>query len=184
LFSGLGGFSEAFLRRGHEVVRVDIDPRFKPDVCADILDVTARDLPGPWTVILASPPCVEFTRWGFRGLFPNANPPDTELVKRTVVLISTLAPRWWCLENVRASVVWITPLLDRPRKRVGSRYLWGEFPPFDSPHVYGKSCLGTRKDRPALRAKIPYSLSLGLCAACENYERRRDLTEGSVLGEN
>jgi hypothetical protein len=169
LFSGLGGFSEAFLRRGHEVVRVDIDPLCEPTICADILDVTAADLRGPWEIILASPPCVEFSRWSFRGLHTVTSNPDLTLVKKASVLINTLAPRWWCLENVRGSIPWITPLLGHPTKRVGSRYLWGDFPPFDSPHVYGKSRLGLGKTRAMLRAKIPYSLSLALCIACETY---------------
>lgn len=32
LFSGLGGWSAAFRDRGHEVITLDIEPKFKPDI--------------------------------------------------------------------------------------------------------------------------------------------------------
>lgn len=55
LFSGMGGWSQAFRDRGHEVVRVELDPRFEAEIHADILSLTPKDLPGPWDIVLASP---------------------------------------------------------------------------------------------------------------------------------
>ncbi len=59
LFSGLGGWSQAFLDRGHEIVTVDNDEKFKPDICADMMILSAGSFgnPGKFDVILASPPC-------------------------------------------------------------------------------------------------------------------------------
>ena len=39
LFAGLGGFSEAFRQRGHQVITVDVEEKFHPDICIDILDM-------------------------------------------------------------------------------------------------------------------------------------------------
>lgn len=64
LFSGLGGWSQAFLDRGHHVLRIENDPRFADlpatrmaDVMEDFLD----DGDVEWDVILASPPCQAFS---------------------------------------------------------------------------------------------------------------------------
>ena len=64
LFSGLGGWSQAFKDRGHLVFTVDIEPKFKPNMTADILNLSAQDFPkvsSGWDVILASPPCNAFS---------------------------------------------------------------------------------------------------------------------------
>jgi site-specific DNA-cytosine methylase len=61
LFSGLGGWSAAFKERGHEVLTLDIEPKFKPDICKDILEVNSIDELGQFDVILASPPCEVFS---------------------------------------------------------------------------------------------------------------------------
>jgi len=50
---------------------------------------------------------------------------------------------------------------------VGSRYLWGEFPIFDTPKVYGKWRLPPSEDRAAKRSEIPKGISLALCMAIE-----------------
>lgn len=170
LYSGSGGFSEAFKQRGHEVVTVDIDPRFKPDICIDILDLSSFQVSGSWDIILASPPCTEFTR----DFLPWYNDPDPslDLVLKTKEIINELKPRWWILENVKGSVKWIYPILGPVKKRTGSRYLWGHFPLFDCNQIWNKQKIGVR-DRAARRALIPYSLSLNLCIACEHYTRRR-----------
>ena len=50
-------------KRGYYVISVDIDPRFSPDFCKDILDWEYwRFRPGTFTVIAASPPCTEYSR--------------------------------------------------------------------------------------------------------------------------
>lgn len=62
LFSGTGGWSAAFLDRGHEVYRIDNDEQFADVPHTTIVDVLRL---GPmtdrWDVILASPPCQAFS---------------------------------------------------------------------------------------------------------------------------
>ncbi|MEE9181260.1 MAG: class I SAM-dependent methyltransferase [candidate division NC10 bacterium] len=45
LFSGPGGFSQPFRDRGHEVVTLDNEARFEPDVLADIRRIRFPGLP-------------------------------------------------------------------------------------------------------------------------------------------
>jgi hypothetical protein len=107
LFSGLGGWSQAFKDRGHEVVTVDIESKFNPTICKDIMQVTQKDFNGTkFDVILASPPCNCFSvasvyrHWNKDGTIKS----DTELesirlVLHTIELIYSLRPKFWVIEN-------------------------------------------------------------------------------------
>lgn len=71
LFSGKGGFSQAFEESEEwEVVTVDVEAEFDPDLCADVLELRPADLLEAIgldrdeidvLVVLASPPCTDFT---------------------------------------------------------------------------------------------------------------------------
>jgi len=169
LFSGLGGFSQAFKDRGHDVVTIDNNPEFNPDILADILTMDINML-WNYDVILASPPCTEFSK----SMMPdswNKNRtvnPDTKLTERTIEIIKRVKPKYWIIENVCGARKFFKPILGEYKKKVGSRYFWGEFPIFDCKPVYGKWKLPPSKNRPALRSLIPYELSLAICVSMEN----------------
>jgi hypothetical protein len=119
LFSGLGGWSQAFAARSHQVVTVDIELGFKPTLCADIMTLTLADF-GQWAekgqtdpgsaifdVILASPPCNCFSVASIYRHWKDSRPKDDATVKaiklvgHTLDLIISLHPRFWILENPR-----------------------------------------------------------------------------------
>jgi hypothetical protein len=165
LFAGTGSATAAMRDRGWQVVRVDINPAFSPDICADVREFCWNgDRPD---LIWASPPCDEFAReylpWKRRG-----NPPDLSLVLATLRIIRECKPRFWVIENVRGAVRWLNPLLGPPRRIIFPFFLWGFFPDLgeidqrDWPRKYKLS--GADKVR---RAMIPYQLSLALALACE-----------------
>jgi hypothetical protein len=190
LFSGLGGFSAAFRDRGHEVVTVDIEERFHPTIRADVR--TLRGEPGLFDVVLASPPCQEFS---MRFLRPNAPPPDLSCVEAVWRLRRELqAPT--IVENVQGA----QEFLGRAIAHRGSQYLWGDVPPVlatmerqvkvgklperapghgrgwvhrhreISPGWRQKAGWNRGPEGHALRALIPYPLSLALCMAMEASE--------------
>ena len=168
LFSGLGGFSQAFRDRGHYVVAVDINKAMPADIIADVRYLPIR---GKWDVVLASPPCTEFS---VRAMpwhaWKHPEPPDLSLVHATLQAIKTLKPRYWVIENVQGAIRWLKPVLGRYRQRCGSRYLWGNFPKFRCIHekCYGKWRLPPSEARAAVRSKIPYEISYKLCIAIES----------------
>lgn len=66
LFSGLGGWSQAFLDRGHDVTRLDNDERFKSVPRTMLCDALAAWwIAYDWDIILVSPPYAKPTDlWG------------------------------------------------------------------------------------------------------------------------
>lgn len=106
LFAGLGGFSAAFADAdGWDVVTVDIEGRFDPDIQADVLDLRHGDLPDP-DLVLASPPCTAFSMAASgTHIGPEGEPvsdwgaTSIQLVHHTVGLIRALDPDHHVIEN-------------------------------------------------------------------------------------
>ena len=111
LYCGLKGFSKAFVDRGHEVVTVDIDSKFAPDICMDAMQATRSTFPGQWDAVLAGHPCEAFSvasighHWQRTSSGITAKTPEAEsmrqLLAHTLQLIQDLAPRCWLIENPR-----------------------------------------------------------------------------------
>ena len=107
LFSGLGGFSQAFKDKGHQVITVDIEPKFKPNICKDIMQITPKDFDGyNFDIVLASPPCNCFSvasiyrHWNEDKTIKNNGELDAiRLVLHTIELIQALRPKFWVMEN-------------------------------------------------------------------------------------
>ena len=214
LFSGLGGWSQAFKDRGHSVTTVDIEPKFKPTICEDIMNlkVIGREIITPdllfygqFDIVLASPPCNCFSIASvYRHWNKDKTPKDEEtrdsikLIGHTIELILNLQPRFWILENPRGmlrnvlgkpsvTTYWASWQDDEERRETIKGFhdkrkpclkptdLWGVLPEgvdFSKPSEWIKASrgatLGTQGIRDsAIRAKIPYGLSLAVCIACE-----------------
>lgn len=199
LFSGLEGWSSAFRERGHEVCTVDLEARFKPTLCRDILALRPQDVPGPWDAILASPPCQPFSVCTIGRHWRNCQPVSREvrhairLVRHTLRLIHELQPRAWIMENPRAMMRHLPDLARFERRTVTyCQYgfsvmkptdLWGVFPPTLRLHEPCRPREPCHEGAPrgsktgingiqgaARRALIPSALSMAVCMALENWK--------------
>jgi len=150
LFSGLHGWSQAFADAGHDVVTVELDPKMESTITADVSELDAIDVPGPWDVILASPPCQRFSvatigkNW--KKNTDGTYTPMTEgaidalaLVGATRRLIDELNPKFFIIENPRGMLRKMPVVAGLPRAtvtycqygetRMKPTDLWGNFPP-------------------------------------------------------
>jgi len=181
LFSGLGGASEAFLRAGWDVTRLDNEPLLNDVPHTEMCDVRTLynpDWGGPIDLIWASPPCLEFSN-AFAAPGPTALregrdfEPDLSLLRAAVEIIGLVKPRWWVIENVSgASKIFSQELGMPPRQIIGSIFLWGLFPRLIMDdgwsHKKAENPVEWEKDnplRPTHRAKIPLEVSQKLLEA-------------------
>lgn len=172
LCSGLGGWTEAFVQGGWNVIRIENNPDLQYVPFTLELDVLnweewINDIPHP-DVIVASPPCLEFsTAYGAPG--PTARrsgkewKPDMSVVKACLDIIDYLKPTTWVLENVQGSQGFFLPLIGGRRQKIGPFYLWGNFPLLSLQNFkhskYDQDVHSSNPMRANLRALIPFELS-------------------------
>ena len=167
LFSGFGGFSEAFVLNNDDVLRIENNPLLSEVPHTVMMDVRKlRDIivqalaHGDLNpifldidVIVASPPCYDFSlafsapqgiasRKG-REHFDNYQP-DMELFEVTMEIINLLKPRYWVIENVRGSIRHCERIDLIPRQKVQAYVLYGNFPLFEVPKLPTKASKGNK----------------------------------------
>lgn len=114
LFSGTESFSKVARERGHQTFTVDFDKQFNPNLCIDIFNFNVSMLPEEFKhpdIVWASPPCTKFSilqvgrNWRKEGnnYFTKNKETDEaiELIKRTLLVINQLNPKFWFIENPR-----------------------------------------------------------------------------------
>lgn len=191
LYCGLKGFSQAFEDRSHDVITVDIDKKFKPTICKDVMELRPEDFKTRFDIILASPPCNCFTVMTISRYWTSECKPKKEtqeairLVAHTLNLILQNSPKFWYLENPRGM---LRNVLGKPQAQTyfaswGVNYLkptdiWGKHAKMSwgknnrNLLMYERAPRGSQKgvqklESPEERAKIPYALSEAICLACE-----------------
>lgn len=186
LFCGIGGWSVGFHRVGFECVGLDIrDVGYPYEFWKyDIRDFACDSNMG-FDVVVASPPCNEFTSL---RLANKKTPPKPEkgkeLVKEAKRVIDSIHPRYWIVENVNGAMKHIYPILGTPAMKHHPYYFWGNFPRFmvaqsnrleKGALLNGDKMRGPWLDRPDrhnpvnswLRARLPLPISMPLAAACK-----------------
>ena len=197
--SGYGGASKSFT--DWEVLHIDIDPHFKPDICADVtklnaleMDILRKFKPD---LVWCSPPCTEFSfanREFRRRMKEEGAEPNMDIVLACKEIIDELQPTWWIMENVRGSERWISQALNQElRHKIYSWYFWGNFPLFNTLHgdkpkkdVRLTDNMSDKRERSRIRSIIPYSISAGLKKAIESqatlgsFEKGIDIYNGNI----
>jgi len=144
LCAGFGGQSEAFLRGGFDVIRVDNNPLLSevPNMfIEDIYRIEPFNISGRVIdYIHAGPTCHEFSlafnaprsKAIHAGIGDQYKPVEgIRLVQRCKDIIDQLQPRYWSIENVRGSIKYLSPFLGEPRIIIGPYVYWGNFPLFN-----------------------------------------------------
>lgn len=181
--SGLGGLSEAFVRAGDHVLRVDNNRRFAQVPGTVVRSVLDDDYPawfaeqGPFDIVLQGTPCEGFSVAGiphhWTGGVPDAVARLGLRIVRRCIETSRQNGRAWLAENPRGM---LRKVLGRPRETVfycayGARWMkptdfWGNYPgSFARPCVPHEAAprgskLGVQGViDPAKRAEVPLALS-------------------------
>jgi len=172
LCSGLGGWSEAFVQDDWIVIRIEINTELT--YVPHTLHFDVRDyldwmylLPKP-DLILASPPCTEFS---LAQNFHNARieNPNMSILEACIDIIKLARPKYWCIENVAGACKFFEPYLGKHTQRAGPFYMWGEFPyvALDPSWTHNKEdqVKGPRHLRANQRGKIPFMISFKMLQA-------------------
>lgn len=155
LCCGLGGWTEGLLASGWRVVGFDVHSFPYPSelVLRDVREVDFRQYPAQ--LIVASPPCEQFSRWAMPWTRAK-NPPEPDLsIVQACYRAKAETGASLVLENVRGAQRW----LGRSKANVGPFHLWGDVPAI-VPEFTGrkKESFGGRQR--SERAKIPFHLAL------------------------
>lgn len=103
LFSGTSSFGNVCKEKGHQVTTIDINPKFKPDICIDINLISIPHWKEEYDIIWASPPCEQYShakRKGIRDL-KTAN----KNVLKTLEIIKEFKPKFWIIENPQTGLL-------------------------------------------------------------------------------
>jgi len=186
LFSGLGGFSEAFVKRGYEVLRIDNNPLLSEVPHTQIIDIfefrkkkknhidSGFELQRP-DIILASPPCYEFSMGhaapraiASREGTLDEYEPNMEFLYVAIEIIEMLNPKWWIIENVVGSIRYFEPILGKHQQKIAAFVFWGRFPRIHLLEQIPTKAQNDKRHSPLRsnhRAKLPLPLSMGILTA-------------------
>jgi len=174
LFSGFGGQSEAFLRAGWEVMRVDNNPLLQG--VENMVQIDVKHIPpapveaGRIEYVHASPPCVDFsTAYSSpRSIAQRGGEdyePDLSLLFEAMRIIDEVQPRYWSIENVRGSIRYFKPYLGEPALIIGAFVYWGNFPQFSTENIVVKRKQDKDKRHSPLRANHRAHIDLSISQA-------------------
>lgn len=166
LFCGMGGWSKAWANHGHKCTGIDLTD-FSNDypgefIKADLFDWEPEK---SYDIVLASPPCTEFSiakKWGWgtqderQGL---------DLVYRTFELIDKINPKFWAIENVKGLSEFLPMRTERVRYgrniQTKEAHIWGNFPRLGmiSPCVSYRKHDDLKRSEKKFRGLIPQELA-------------------------
>ena len=173
LFCGRGGWSKGFhdIFPNAEFYGVDIKDYGYPYnfIKADLNDWEPKE---KYDIILASPPCAEFSEVKRNCAHPYDERQGLDLVWRTHYILSVCKPRYWIIENVKGLSEFLPPQNEKIQYGLRTRktaYLWSNknielgFFDFDmsdyNSRLWHGKITGWQQMREGLRGEIPLELS-------------------------
>ena len=109
LFSGTASVGKPWREAGHEVISVDVDSRYNPEICEDILQLPYCKLSTP-DVIWASCPCDQYSMARTRAKYPRNLRLADSLVAKTLEIIAYFEKEnpdlIWFIENRNSTMLW------------------------------------------------------------------------------
>ncbi len=116
LFSGTGSITKAFRETGHECHSLDLDERFNPTFCANVLSWDYEALSrGHYDVIWASCPCEQYAVARSHALTPRdlQRPPHQRVCQLEI-------PRRRCSGGASSGRGWSRPRIVHMGSHIGS----------------------------------------------------------------
>jgi hypothetical protein len=98
VFKGTGSVGKVFEAAGWEVISVDVEAKFEPTLCVDVLKWDYWQYPpGHFDYVHLSPPCTEYSKAMTKR--PRNLALGDSLVDKALEILVYFRPRWWTLEN-------------------------------------------------------------------------------------
>jgi hypothetical protein len=113
LFSGTKSVSSAVSNMFDEVISVDIENKYKPTHCVDVLTWDYKVYPpSHFDAIWASPPCCEYSILKHNTGLPTNTDLADSIVLRAFEIIDYFSPAKWFIENPQTSRLKTRPFME------------------------------------------------------------------------
>jgi site-specific DNA-cytosine methylase len=175
---------------GFDVVQPKSFPAGALFVQQDIRTLTGVPWRGVVSLVVASPPCTEFSQMWNMARHRQPEPDRGMDLVRHCFRIGRESSAAFVLENVRGARAFIEPEFGRAAWHVGSYYFWGDGPVLRPQGRFFKGIWNTRKDKnglerwgrdnraatyvrdPAERARIPIEIARAVGAQLHDARQR------------
>jgi len=116
LFKGSGSITKYYEGTDNEVISLDFEKKYEPDICCDIMDWNYKEYPvGYFDIIWASPECKIFShlqytwigrKWKNKEELKEQRDIHSKFIKKTIEIIKYFNPTFYFIENPLQSKIW------------------------------------------------------------------------------